>query len=422
MTHESVERSFRTESGQVLATLLGWLRDFELAEDVLQDALVAALEHWPRSGIPARPGAWLTQVARRKALDRLRRGDGARARVSIDDVAQRLAAAPDGLDELDTIPDERLTLFFTCCHPALAVEAQVALTLHSLAGLSTAELARAFLVPVPTMAQRLVRAKRKIKDAGIPFVVPAADQLAERLGAVLHVLYLIFSEGYEAAQGDALMRYDLCEEAIRLARITVALLARAPAQVPPAAHAEALGLLALLLLHHARREARLDAEGELVLLNAQNRALWDRAQISAGLALLERALALRTPGPYQIQAAIGALHAQADTPTATDWMQIAALYGELLLHTSSPVIALNRAVALGMAFGPTQGLEALDLLEGEPLLRDYHPLPLARADMLRRLGREDEARAAYLRALELCRNRVERAAILRQLGQVKAPR
>lgn len=416
LTHEAVERAFRAEAGQLLATLIGWLRDFQLAEDVLQDALVAALEHWPASGIPTRPGAWMLTVARRKALDRLRRGDGARARVSVEALEGTLAAPPDDLDGLDEIPDERLKLFFTCCHPALPLEAQVPLTLHALGGLTTAEIAHAFLVPLPTMAQRLVRAKRKIRDAGIPFVVPPADRIADRLAAVLQVLYLIFSEGYGAAQGDTLIRHDLCEEAIRLARVTTALLARARAEVPEAAHAETLGLLALLLLHHSRRHARLDQRGELVLLEAQDRTLWDRAQITTGLALLEQALARRRPGPYQIQAAISALHVQAPTPAATDWVQIAALYGELLLHTRSPVIALNRAVALGMAFGPEQGLEALELLDGEPALRDYHPLALARAELLRRLGRADEARAAYLVALELCRNSVERGAILRRLG------
>lgn len=418
MTHAALERAFRAESGQVLATLMGWLGDMQLAEDALQDALVAALERWPGDGIPERPGAWMTRVARRKAIDRLRRGDGARARASVEALEASLAAPPDELDSLDEIPDERLKLLFTCCHPALPLDGQVALTLYALGGLGTAEIARAFLVPLPTMAQRLVRAKRKIKDTAIPFVVPPADKMGPRLGAVLHVLYLIFTEGYGAAEGDALMRPDLCDEAIRLARVTAALLARAPAQVPPEAHAETLGLVALMLLHNARRRARLDERGALVLLDDQDRGRWDRAQISAGLALLDKALAFRRPGPYQLQAAISALHAQARTPADTDWVQIAALYGELLLHTSSPVIALNRAVAMGMAFGPAQGLADLDLLADEPSLRDYHQLPLARADVLRRLGRADEARAAYLAALGRCRNAVEREAIMRRLGSL----
>jgi len=416
-TYEAVERAFRAESGQVLATLIGWLGDFQLAEDALQDALVSALEHWP-AGVPARPGAWMTQVARRKALDRLRRGDGARARVSVDSLAASLAAPPDDLDGTDEIPDERLKLFFTCCHPALPTEAQIALTLNALAGLTAAELARAFLVPVPTMAQRLVRAKRKIKDAGIPFDVPPAHRIGERLNTVLQVIYLVFTEGYGASHGDTLIRHDLCEEAIRLGRITAALLARSPAQAPPEVHAETLGLLALMLLHHSRRHARVDSHGELVLLGTQDRARWDRAQINAGLALLDKALAMRRPGPYQIQAAISALHAQASTAEATDWPQITILYGELLRHTSSPVIALNRAVAVGMAFGPEAGLRDLEGLEAEPALRHYHPLALARADMLRRLGRRDEARAAYLAALELCGNGVERGAILRHLASL----
>lgn len=417
-SHEAVERVFRLEAGQVLATLIGWLGNFQLAEDALQDALVAALERWPAAGIPARPGAWMTKVARRKALDRVRRGDGAFARISLDALEASLSAPTEDLDRLDEIPDERLKLFFTCCHPALPLEGQVALTLHALGNLTTAELARAFLVPVPTMAQRLVRAKRKIKDTGIPFEVPPADRMGERLSAVLHVIYLIFTEGYAARDGDALMRPDLCEEAIRLARITVALLARVPAQVGEGEHAEALGLLALLFLHHARRNARLDETGALMLLEVQERSRWDQAQIAAGLALLDKALALRRPGPYQFQAAISALHVEAPTAAATDWPQIALLYGELLRHTDNPVVAVNRAVAVGMAFGPEQGLSDLEGLALHPALCDYVPLAIAQAELLRRLGRAAEARVHYARALELCQNRVQRAALLRRLAEL----
>jgi RNA polymerase sigma-70 factor (ECF subfamily) len=357
----------------------------------------------------------MTQVARRKALDRLRRGDGARARARLDEVEGRLAVV-DNLDELDEIPDERLKLICTCCHPALPQEAQVALTLHTLGGLSTAEVARAFLVPVPTMAQRLVRAKAKIRDAGIPYEVPPAERIGERLDAVLQVIYLIFSEGYEVGSGDALIRQELCDEAIRLCRVLTVLIGRSGGLIPPDQQAEALGLLALMLLHHSRWRARVDSGGALVLLGEQDRGLWDRAQIATGLALVEKALSMGCPGPYQIQAAIGALHAQSTAVESTDWPQIAALYGELLRHTSSPVIALNRAVAVGMAFGPAEGLRALALLANEPSLRDYHPLYLARADMLRRAGDLSAARAAYLRALDLCQNSVERGAILRQLS------
>jgi RNA polymerase sigma-70 factor (ECF subfamily) len=357
----------------------------------------------------------MTQVARRKALDRLRRGDGARARTRLDDL-EGILSVVDDLDAIQEIPDDRLKLICTCCHPALPREAQVALTLHTLGGLSTAEVAHAFLIPVSTMAQRLVRAKSKIRDAGIPYEVPPADRVGERLDSVLQVIYLIFSEGYEAAHGDALIRHELCDEAIRLCRVLTVLIGRSGSIISPGQQAEPLGLLSLMLLHHSRRCARVDSGGALVLLGDQNRSLWDRAQIATGLAMVEKALSMGHPGPYQIQAAISALHAQATAAEATDWPQIAALYGALLTHTSSPVIALNRAVALGMAFGPAQGLAALDLLNAEPSLRDYHPFHLARADMLRRSGHFDVARSAYLRALNLCQNSVERGAILRQLG------
>jgi RNA polymerase sigma-70 factor, ECF subfamily len=409
-THVSIERVFRSESGQVLATLIGWLRDFELAEDVLQDAFIEALEHWVATGVPQRPGAWLTQVARRKAVDRLRRAKHLAGSAAL----ATLASAPE-LPEPDEIPDERLKLICTCCHPALPLEAQVALTLQTLGGLNTAEIAYAFLVPLPTMAQRLVRAKRKIKAAGIPYLVPSANQLGERLDAIHHVLYLIFTEGYGASSGDALIRQELCDEAIRLARILSVLIGHSPEPIPPAQHAETLGLLALMLLHHSRRVARLDAEGALVLLADQDRSRWDQAQIGMGKALLAKALLMHQPGPYQIQAAISALHAEAARPEDTDWPQIAALYNSLQRMHNTPVIELNRAVAIGMASGPGASLPLLMQIAERGDLQEYHPFHLALADTLRRLGRETEARASYRRALDLCQNRVERAAIAQQL-------
>jgi RNA polymerase sigma-70 factor (ECF subfamily) len=419
-THETtnaIERTFRQESGQVLATLLRWLGDFELAEDVLQDAFLSALEHWHKDGVPTKPGAWMTMVARRKALDRLRRATGKRRVERLELLAVDPAAPPADLEHVDEIPDDRLQLMFMCCHPALPPDAQVALTLTTLGGLTTAEAAHAFLVPLPTMAQRLVRAKRKIRDAGIPFELPPDHRLADRLDVVFSVLYLIFTEGYGTSQGNTLIRRDLCDEAIRLTHVLNALIARHGQATPSAQRAEALGLLALMLLHHARRDARVNAHGELVLLEAQNRSRWDRTQIANGLALLDTALAMRHPGPYQIQAAISALHAQATTAAETDWPQIAALYGELLRHASTPVIELNRAVAIGMAEGPAHGLALVELLA--EVLANYHPFHLARADFLRRMGQHEQACRSYLAALELCQNQVERAAILQRLGEIQ---
>lgn len=415
LTHE-IERVYRHEAGQVLATLIGWLGDFAQAEDALQDALVAALEHWPRDGVPRKPGAWLTTVARRKALDRLRRDKLLDGAAQFEQVA---VATEDDLDTLDDIPDERLKLIYTCCHPALPLDAQVALTLHTLGGLTTAEVAYAFLVPLPTMAQRLTRAKRKIKEAGIPFDIPPAQRIAERLDAVLYVLYLIFTEGYNATQGDSLIRQELCDEAIRLARILSVLAGQQRDAIPAMQHAEVLGLLALMLLHNARRQARMDAQGELVLLDAQDRSRWDRAQIATGLALLDTALAMRHAGPYQTQAAISALHVQADRPEETDWQQIVVLYDVLLTFGHAPVVELNRAVAVGMAYGPAAGLRMLAPLTQEPSVQVYHPFYLARADLLRRAGRLAESRADYLRALDLCQNAVERHVILRRLGEIE---
>lgn len=417
-TYEAIERAFRQESGQVLATLIGWLGDFERAEDALQDALVAALEHWRDKGIPQRPGAWMTTVARRKAIDRLRRDASGLGQIRLDDIDASVPMSQDDLESPDDIPDQRLKLIFTCCHPALPLDAQIALTLHTLGGLTTAEIAHAFLVPIPTLAQRLVRAKRKIKDAGIPYQVPPAHRIAERLEAVLQVLYLIFTEGYQATEGEALIRQDLCEEAIRLCRVLTTLMAQSGVDAPTAQRAEALGLLALMLLHHSRRRARVDERGALVLLEAQDRSRWDRAQIATGLALLDKTLLMREPGPYQIQAAISALHVQATQPEATDWRQIAVLYGELLKHTHTPVIELNRAVAVGMAFGAENGLLLIQQIARDGALRSYHPFYVAQADLLRRAGRIDEARASYLAALDLCHNAVERNVLLECLQAI----
>ncbi len=404
-----VERVHRQEYGQLLATLIGWLGDLELAEEALQDAFLAALEHWPQDGAPQKPGAWLTTTARRKAVDRLRRSQPASLEPErLESLPPAQVAVTENFDDADEIPDERLKLIFTCCHPALPVEQQIALTLHTLGGLTTAEIAAAFLVPAPTMAQRLVRAKRKIKDARIPYYVPPAHLLAERLDSVLTVLYLIFTEGYAATAGDALIRHELCDDAIRLCRVLELLIRRSQPQtdVPPEQYAEVLGLLAMMLLHHSRRHARVGAHGELILLGEQDRSLWDRRDIQEGLALVEKALHMRCPGPYQIQAAISALHARAPTPEATDWPQIVGLYGELRRFVNTPIIQLNQAVAASMAVSPQTGLRLLELLTRE--LNAYAPFHLARADMLRRTGQVEQARDAYRVALDLTQNQVER--------------
>ncbi len=420
-----VEQVYRRESGRILAALIGSVRDFALAEDALQDAVEVALRQWPESGLPRNPAAWLTTIARRKAIDRLRR-EGALARKQ--ETLQALAALEmgatvempgDGGEDAAPIPDERLKLLFTCCHPALPLEARVALTLRTLGGLSTAEIAAAFLTPLPAMAQRLVRAQRKIRDAGIPYRVPPLPLLAERIEGVLAVHYLIFNEGYASTSGDALIRQDLCAEAIRLARVLVELIA-SEAELPD--EPEATGLLALMLLHASRRAARMDNAGNLILLEDQDRTLWNWAEIVEGMELLDTALALRHPGPYQIQAAISALHAEAPTAAETDWRQIALLYARLARMTPSPVVELNQAVAVAMVGGPEAGLALLDHLRLGETLAHYHLYHAARADLLRRAGRHEEAAASYRAALALCQNRIEQRFLQRRLAEVTTPR
>ena len=417
------ERVYREESGRILAALIGSLRDFTLAEDALQDAVEVALRQWPERGVPRNPAAWLTTIARRKAIDRLRReGVLARKQETLQSLAQleKDAAGDTADDDAEVaapIPDERLKLLFTCCHPALPLEARVALTLRTLGGLSTAEIAAAFLAPLPTMAQRLVRAQRKIRDAGIPYRVPPLPLLPERMEGVLAVLYLIFNEGYASTSGDALIRQDLCTEAIRLTRVLVALIASEPA-LPD--EPEATGLLALMLLHSSRRAARVDSAGNLILLEDQDRTLWNWAEIVEGMELLDAALTQRRPGPYQIQAAISALHAEASSAAETDWQQIALLYARLARMTPSPVVELNQAVAVAMAGGPEAGLALLDHLRLGEALANYHLYHAARADLLRRAGRHEAAAASYRAALTLCQNRIEQRFLQRRLAEVTA--
>jgi RNA polymerase sigma-70 factor (ECF subfamily) len=389
--------------------LIRVLGDFDLAEDAVQEAFAAAIETWPRRGIPDNPGAWITTTARNRAIDRLRRERTLRDKT---ETLKQLAELETlGGDETDVsqIPDDRLRLIFTCCHPALALDARVALTLRTLGGLTTPEIARAFLTSEATMAQRLVRAKRKIASAGIPYRVPPAELLPERVPAVLAALYLIFNEGYRATEGP-LVRSELCEEAIRLTRVLVRLMPQEP---------EARGLLALMLLQHSRRESRVGPRGDLVLLDDQDRSRWDRSMIAEGLNELERTMQMERPGPYQIQAAIAALHDRAARPADTDWPQIVALYTTLLAMSPSPVVELNRAVAVAMADGPGAGLPLVDGLQGE--LDRYHLFHSARADLLRRLQRNDESAIAYRRALELATNPQERTFLERRLREVTGP-
>ena len=405
--HAAAEAVYRAESRRVFATLIRLLGDFDLAEEALHDAFRAALEQWPRDGVPANPRAWLVSAGRFKAIDGIRR----RARFdSIEDVAEQVDAVAD-----DTVPwddegieDDRLRLVFTCCHPALAPDAQVALTLREVCGLTTEEIAHAFLTAAPTLAQRIVRAKTKIRDARIPYQVPTPAELPQRLDSVLRVVYLVFNEGYSASSGPSLTRLDLSGEAIRLGRLLVLLLPEP----------EAIGLLALMLLHESRRAARTSPGGDLILLDAQDRSLWNRDQIAEGSALVERAFASRRFGPYTLQAAIAAVHADAASAAATDWGEIVGLYDLLLGADPSPVVELNRAVAVAMRDGPAAGLALVDAILARGDLQDYRLAHAARADFCRRLGNTAEARASYERAMALTRQEPERRFLERRLAEL----
>jgi RNA polymerase sigma-70 factor (ECF subfamily) len=409
---DTVDAVYRSESRRILATLIRLLGDFDLAEEALHDAFTAAMEQWPRDGVPANPRTWLVSAGRFKAIDRMRKRS--RFDASLGELAKRLeleaqqvpADVPGGDEGVD---DDRLRLVFTCCHPALTPDAQIALTLREVCGLTTEEIARAFLSSAPTVAQRIVRAKGKIRDARIPYQIPARADLPDRLDSVLHVIYLVFNEGYAASSGESLTRHDLSAEAIRLGRLIVELLPEP----------EAEGLLALMLLHESRRAARVSAGGEVVLLDDQDRTLWDRAQIAEGTALVERALSSRRFGPYTLQAAIAAVHAEAPTAASTDWRQIVGLYDVLVRADPSPVIELNRAAAIAMRDGPAAGLALIDAILGRGELADYALAHSARADLCRRLGRRDEARASYERALTLTRQEPQRRFLERRLAELR---
>jgi RNA polymerase sigma-70 factor (ECF subfamily) len=407
---EQIEAIYEAESRRVLATLIRLLGDFDRAEEALHDAVRAALEQWPREGIPSNPRAWLVSAGRFKAIDTLRRLKRFDPLETLGDPADVPAAETNAWEDEESVEDDRLRLVFTCCHPALSADAQIALTLREVCGLTTEEIARAFLTPAPTLAQRIVRAKGKIRDARIPYQVPERTELPARLEAVLRVIYLVFNEGYAASSGASVVRHDLASEAIRLGRLLVELLPEP----------EAMGLLALMLLHESRREARMSADGDLILLEDQDRSLWDRAQIAEGVRLVERALRSGLPGPYALQAAIAALHAEAKTSAATDWTEVVGLYDVLIRIEPSPVVALNRAVAVAMRDGAEAGLALVDDIVASGQLKDYRLLHAARADLCRRLGRTDEARVSYERALTLTRQEPERRFLERRLTEVTA--
>jgi len=403
-----IEAIYESESRRVLATLIRLLGDFDRAEEALHDAVRAALEQWPRDGVPANPRAWLVSTGRFKAIDGLRRQKRFDPLEAIGDPAEVPSTDPLAWADEESVEDDRLRLIFTCCHPALSPDAQIALTLREVCGLTTEEIARAFLTPASTLAQRIVRAKGKIRDARIPYQVPQREELAERLDAVLRVIYLVFNEGYAASSGTSVVRHDLAAEAIRLGRLLVELLPEP----------EGMGLLALMLLHESRRAARMSDEGDVILLDEQDRTLWDRGQIAEGVHLVERALRSRRVGPYALQAAIAALHAEAATPADTDWGEVVGLYDVLIRVEPSPVVELNRAVAVAMRDGPAAGLRLIDAIVDRGDLKDYRLLHAARADLFRRLGRVEDAHAAYARALSLTRQEPERRFLERRMREV----